>query len=140
MNSFILIAELANDPQRRETQDQRVLAQFDARFPGTRPDETPGRVRVVGWGELAEEIIRTFHKGDRVAIEGRLHVNLVEREGYKEKVAEVVAQRITPLEFTLAPTNDDREQPLASSSFPSSAAPLGAESSEAGTNFDDIPF
>ena len=78
-------------------------------FPGTRAEDPPSRLKVVGWGNLAQEIQERFHQGDRVVIEGSLRMNTIERpEGFKEKRAELTAQRIyslgadTPLEASLA--------------------------------------
>ncbi|NJK33497.1 MAG: single-stranded DNA-binding protein [Oscillatoriales cyanobacterium SM2_2_1] len=48
----------------------------------------------MGWNNLAEEIISTYHMGDHVVIEGRLRIDSVDRGTHKEKRTELVAQRI----------------------------------------------
>lgn len=96
MNSCILMAEVIQDPQLRYTPDnQTPIAELWVQFAGLREDEPPAKVKVVGWGNLAQEIQERYHVGDRVIIEGRLHMNTVERqEGFKEKRAELTAQKV----------------------------------------------
>lgn len=96
MNSCILMAEVIQDPQLRYTPDnQTPIAELWVQFAGLREDEPPAKLKVVGWGNLAQEIQERYHVGDRVIIEGRLHMNTVERqEGFKEKRAELTVQKI----------------------------------------------
>lgn len=98
MNSCILMAEIIKDPELRYTPDDLTQAQMLVEFPGLRPEEPRGTLKVVGWGKLAEEIHSSYHVGDRVIIEGRLNMNTIERrEGFKEKRAELTASRIYKL-------------------------------------------
>jgi single-strand DNA-binding protein len=99
MNHCILLAEVIQEPQLRYTSDtQTPIAELIVQFPGLRPDDPASTVKVVGWGNLAQEIQATYHMGDRVVIEGRLSMNTLDRpEGFKEKRAELTAQRIHPL-------------------------------------------
>ena len=96
MNSCILMAEITQDPQLRYTSDnQTAVAEMVVQFAGLRDDEPMATMKVVGWGNLAQEIQERYHQGDRIIIEGRLGMNTVERqEGFKEKRAEMTAQRI----------------------------------------------
>ena len=96
MNSCILMAEITQDPQLRYTPDnQTAVAEMVVQFAGLRDDEPMATMKVVGWGNLAQEIQERYHQGDRVIIEGRIGMNTVERpEGFKEKRAEMTVQRI----------------------------------------------
>ncbi len=97
MNSCILMAEIVQDPQLRYTTDNLAIAEMLVQFPGLKAEDQPATLKVVGWGNLAQEIQQSYHQGDRVIIEGRLNMNTVQLEGYKEKRAELTAQRIHPL-------------------------------------------
>ena len=97
MNSCILMAEIVQEPQLRYTTDQTALAEMLVQFPGLRGEDPPATLKVVGWGNLAQEIQQRYHQGDRVIIEGRLSMNTVEREGFKEKRAELTVQRMHPI-------------------------------------------
>jgi single-strand DNA-binding protein len=98
MNSCILMAEIIQQPQLRYTPDNQVqIAEMLVQFPGPRPEDPPEHLKVIGWGTLAGEIHEKYHEGDRVIIEGRLGMNTIERDGIKEKRAELTAQKIYSL-------------------------------------------
>ncbi|MEG3897776.1 MULTISPECIES: single-stranded DNA-binding protein [unclassified Microcoleus] len=95
MNSCILMAEIIQQPQLRYTSENQLqIAEMLVQFPGPKPEDPPEHLKVIGWGNLAQEIHEKYHEGDRVIIEGRLGMNTIERDGIKEKRAELTAQRI----------------------------------------------
>jgi single-stranded DNA-binding protein len=101
MNSCILMAEIVQEPQLRYTADnQTQITEMLVEFPGPKQDDPPETLKVVVWGNLAQETYDRYRPGDRVVIEGRLSMNTVDRpEGFKEKRAELTAQRIHSLEL-----------------------------------------
>jgi single-strand DNA-binding protein len=111
MNSCILMAEITEDPQLRYTSDnQTAVAEMVVQFPGLRDDEPMATMKVVGWGNLAQEIQEKYHQGDQIIIEGRIGMNLIERqEGFKEKRAEMTAQRIHRLDAGTTMTSSAAE-------------------------------
>jgi single-strand DNA-binding protein len=149
MNSCILMAEIIKNPELRYTSDnQMAIADMFVQFtpPGSRPDERPPTIEVVGWGNLATEIKENFKQGDRVTIEGRLEMNTLERDGYKEKRAKLVASRIYHITAVDSPAATPRDTSAAPSSPPASSrnaspAPRNEEPSafDAGDT-DKIPF
>ena len=164
MNSCILMAEIVQAPELRYTSDtQTPIAEMFVEFPGLRAEDPASRLKVVGWGNLAQEIQERFHQGDRVVIEGSLRMNTIDRpEGFKEKRAELTAQRIhslgadTALETstasTPAPASNQAAKPssAAPSAKPAPATPTAKaktgkfqtqpEPATATPDFDDIPF
>lgn len=90
------MVEILQDPQLRYTADNQMpIAEMMVQFSGPRPTDAPGSLKVIGWGNLAQEISANYHQGDQVIIEGRLGMSLVERpEGFKEKRAELTVQKI----------------------------------------------
>ena len=99
MNNCILMAESIQEPQLRFTPDnQTPIAEMRVQFAGLRPEEPAVTLKVVGWGNLAQDIQANYHVGDRVILDGRLTMNTVERpEGFKEKTAEMTVQKIYAL-------------------------------------------
>lgn len=165
MNSCILMAEIVQAPELRYTSDtQTPIAEMFVEFPGSRAEDPPSRLKVVGWGNLAQEIQERFHQGDRVVIEGSLRMNTVDRpEGFKEKRAELTAQRIyslgadtaleastvaaTPAAASGQPAKPSNTAPLAvkpASATPTAKAKAGKFQSVPDAppegDFDDIPF
>jgi single-stranded DNA-binding protein len=99
------MATIISEPELRSTQDNMKVANVLIEFEGMREDEPPAKIKLVGWGKLAEEIEENYRPGDRVIIEGRLSMNLVKMKSgnygdYTEKRAELVASRIYSLGTT----------------------------------------
>jgi single-stranded DNA-binding protein len=98
MNSCILMAEIIKNPELRYTADNQIavtdmFVQFAPPF-GSRPDDPHPTLEVIGWNNLATEMKEKYKKGDRVIVEGRLEMNTIERDGYKEKRARLIASRL----------------------------------------------
>lgn len=97
MNSCILMAQIVQEPQLRFTSDQMAICEMLVEFSERGSQPTSSKLKVVGWGNLAQEIQKSYHQGDRVIIEGRLTMSSVQQDGYKEKKAELTVQKIYPL-------------------------------------------
>ncbi|MHC5774231.1 single-stranded DNA-binding protein [Nostoc sp.] len=98
MNSCVLMAEIINEPQLRYTADNLGVTEMLVQFPNSqKPEDPPATLKVVGWGNLATEIQQNYHQGDRVILVGRLTMNTVPMEGFKEKRAELTVQQIQPV-------------------------------------------
>ena len=96
MNSIIVIGTTVQAPQLRYTQDnQTAIAEMIVQFPGTRDNDPPSQLKVMGWGNVAQEM-QGCQVGDQYLLEGRLQVNLVQRESFKEKLAELRLSRFGP--------------------------------------------
>jgi single-strand DNA-binding protein len=123
MNSCILMAEIVQDPQLRYTSDNQVpVAEMLVQFPGLKAEDPPATLKVVGWGNLAQEIKERYHSGDRVVLEGRLAMTRIDRpEGFKETRAELTVQRVHPLG---ADTNFTSPMPMATPARTAPAAPV----------------
>jgi single-stranded DNA-binding protein len=143
MNSCILMAEIIQDPQLRYTSDnQTPIAEMLVQFPGLRDEDPPATLKVVGWGNLAQEIQEHYHTGDHVVIEGRLGMNMIDRpEGFKEKRAELTAQRIHRLEGASVTTNSaaPADSPAANSPAANSRAAQPAAQPHAQTKAQSRP-
>ena len=142
------MAQIVQEPQLRYTPDQTALAEMLVQFPGPRAEDPPATLKVVGWGNLAQEIQQNHHQGDRVIIEGRLSMSTVERkEGFKEKRAELTVQRIHSLGAdasfgTSATVSSDTGNDNSSLGSVESRTPVAATASNAGVINDfatDVP-
>lgn len=146
MNSCVIMAEITRPPQLRYTQDnQTAIADMEVQFMGLRPEDPPSKLKVIGWGLLAQEMQTAYSIGDQVVIEGRLGINSVDRpEGFKEKQAELTASKIYSLGVTdmsspsLSPPSPETAAPVATSTR--SKAPKASPPPAAEPDFDDIPF
>jgi single-strand DNA-binding protein len=167
MNSCVLMAEIVKDPELRFMQDgQTAIAEMTVQFPAFRAEDPMEMLKVVGWGNLAQQIQEQFHTGDQVVMEGRLNMVLVDRpEGFKEKRAEFTVGRIHRVQADLnAPriANNPAATMATPATMPASAQPRAAapatpkpatvpaapaaskppapSPSDYEPNYDDIPF
>ena len=159
MNNCILMAEIIQEPQLRFTPDnQTPIAEMRVQFAGLRPEEPPVTLKVVGWGNIAQDIQANYHVGDRVIIDGRLTMNTIERpEGFKEKMAEITVQKIYALNgaeissSAIAPSAETIAQPAtvtATQAAKPAATPRAKTTTKAPAapapidqpELDDIPF
>lgn len=140
------MAEITRSPQLRYTQDnQTAIADMEVQLNGLRPEDPPAKLKVIGWGNLAQEMQNTYSIGDRIVIEGRLGINSVDRpEGFKEKQAELTASKIYSLGITeLNPTPMASTPPTPAMPAPTatrSKAPKSSPPPMPEPDFDDIPF
>jgi single-strand DNA-binding protein len=98
VNHCLLEVEVLEAPQVRYTQDnQTPVAEMAVRFDGLRPEDPPGQIKVVGWGNLAQDLQNRAQAGQRLVVEGRLRINSVSRpDGVKEKRVELTLARLHP--------------------------------------------
>ncbi|AFY94599.1 single-stranded DNA-binding protein [Chamaesiphon minutus] len=119
MNSCILMAEIIKNPEIRSTPDNQMeVANMVVQFApplGSRPGERSPTIEVVGWGNLATEMKENYKQGDRVTIEGRLQMNTIERDGYKEKRAQLIASHLYHLSTVDMPASAPTATAAASS-------------------------
>ena len=99
MNHCLLEVEVLEAPQIRYTQDnQTPIAEMTVQIEGLRPDDPPGTLKVVGWGNLAQDLQNRVRAGQRVVLEGRMRINSVARaDGVREKKAELTLSRLHSL-------------------------------------------
>lgn len=150
MNSCILMATITSQPQLRYTQEnQTPLADMMVEFPNLKESDPPSSLKVVAWRDLANEVSQNYQPGEQVVLEGRLRMNIIERqEGFKEKRAEFTLSRIhrlggggnvpTPSSQANTSTDNSSENVV---QFPQSQPSQPAEgTSQDDSNLDDIPF
>jgi single-strand DNA-binding protein len=116
VNHCLLEVDVLEAPQVRYTQDnQTPVAEMLVQIEGLRPDDPPGQLKVVGWGNLAQDLQNRVQPGQRLVLEGRLRMSTVSRQdGVKEKRAEFTLARLHPLGTAISP---------APAAVPTAAAP-----------------
>ena len=141
MNHCLIQALINSAPQMRYTKEnQTPIAEMTVNFKGLRSEDPMRELKVLGWGNIAQEMIDGLKEGQNIVLEGRLRMNSVTRkDGTKEKQPELTASKIhhiTPVEQIKTDeketnTLNDKKDNLQNSSWDSS--PLVPE-------VDEIPF
>ncbi len=139
MNSCVLMAKIVSQPQLRFIQENDLaVANMIVEFATNAPNSPPYTMKTVAWGNLAKDIQQQYHEGDQVILSGRLKMDLQERQGYKEKVAELTISHIYPLASATPPDNvvDLNSYQMDSNNFE-----LDQQEQPAGDmDYDDMPF
>ncbi len=125
MNHCLLEVDVLEAPQVRYTQDnQTPVAEMAVQFDALRPDDPPGQLKVVGWGNLAQDLQNRVQVGQRLMIEGRMRMNTVTRQdGVKEKRAEFTLSRLHPIGAGMASPPMAMAQPAATATVASRTGP-----------------
>ena len=141
MNHFLIQAVIKSSPQMRYTKENKTpIAEMKVNFKGLRSEDPLRELKVLGWGNIAQEMIDNLKEGQNIVIEGRLRMNSVtKKDGTKEKQAELTASKfhnVNPVEQIKAEikettNNNDKQETNKNSNWDSS--PLVPE-------VDEIPF
>jgi len=97
MNKVILMGRLVRDPETRPLTDTMQVCNFcvavDRKYKkdGGQAADFPN---VVAFGKTADFIDKYFHKGMKIALEGRIQTSSYEKDGRKHYTTEVVAESV----------------------------------------------
>ena len=121
LNKVILMGRLVRDPELRHTQSNIPVATFRLavdrgykRDPNNPQQQTADFIDVVSWRDQAEFVSKWFHKGQLVAVAGRLQQReWKDRDGNNRTTFEVVAS-----EVHFAERRNDSQQYTDGSQYP----------------------
>lgn len=95
MNKVMLIGNLAADPELRHTASGKYTTEIRLGVNRRGRDAGCDWLSVVCWQTTAETVCKYLHKGDKIAVSGRLQSRSYEaKDGGKRYVTEVVADEI----------------------------------------------
>ena len=135
MNHCVLEVEVVDAPTVRYTQDnQTPIGEMTVRFDALRDGDPPGELKVVGWGNLAQELQTKVQVGQRLMLEGRLRMNTVPRQdGMKEKRAEFTLARMHPIGASAS-------TPTPAAATSTAPAPSGGQAETEAANWNAAPL
>ena len=113
MNHCLIQSVIKTNPQMRYTKDnQTPIAEMMVGIKGLRNDDPVNDLKVLGWGNIAQEMVDQLKEGDSVVLEGRLRMNSVTRkDGTKEKQAELTASKIHHITKREIGSNENNSDP-----------------------------
>ena len=96
MNHCLIQAVINSAPKMRYTKENKTpIAEMIVNFKGLRSEDPIRELKILGWGNIAQEMIDELNEGQNIVIEGRLRMNSVTRkDGTKEKQPELTASKI----------------------------------------------
>ena len=103
MNKAILIGRLTRDPELRTTPTGRNVCQFsiavNRNFTNANGEREADFINCVVWDKQAENLAKYQHKGNQIAVEGRIQIrNYDDKDGKKVYVTEILASNISFLD------------------------------------------
>ena len=131
LNTVCLMGRLVAEPERRVTTNNKAVTTFtiavDRPYSKNKEADFP---KIVAWENTAEFVSKYFHKGDMIAIQGRIQTrNYEDSNGNKRTAFEVVA---TEVSFCGGKNESN-------SSNASAPTPVPTDYEEIGEN-EDLPF
>ena len=122
MNHCLIQAVINSAPQMRYTKENQIpIAEMTVNFTGLRTEDPVRELKVLGWGNVAQEMTNDLKEGQNIVLEGRLRMNSVTRkDGTKEKQPELTASKIHHITLTdqvksnnklTNPTQEKKEDP-----------------------------
>jgi len=152
MNKVILIGRLAREPEVKYTQGNEPLAVTRFAMAVDRPlarrsnsngEKTVDFLNCVCFGKRGEAISKYFHKGNRIAVVGRIQTGeYTDQSGNKRYTTDIVVE-----EFDFIESRSEREASANSSAPAYSNAPQASNSQPEGfysiddsTDDEDLPF
>ncbi len=141
MNHCLIQSVISSAPQMRYTKEnQTPIAEMVVNFKGLRNEDPNRELRVLGWGNIAQEMIDELKEGQNIVIEGRLRMNSVTRkDGTKEKQPELTASKI----HHIAPIEQiklEKEERISSPDKSENSQKSSWDSSPLVPEVDEIPF
>lgn len=122
LNNVTLMGRLTADPEIRQTQSGLSVASFRIAVERDTKSENGERaadfINCAAWRQSAEFVSKYFHKGNMIALTGRIQTrNYQDKDGNNRTATEVVADRIS---FT-GEKNNDNGNPAYSAPAPAPA-------------------
>ena len=111
MNHCLIQAVINSAPQMRYTKEnQTPIAEMIVNFKGLRSEDPTRDLKIIGWGNIAQEMVDELNEGQNIIVEGRMKMNSVTRkDGTKEKQPELTASKIHQIERVDAINSNQKE-------------------------------
>jgi len=141
MNHCLIQAVINSAPQMRYTKENQIpIAEMIVNFKGLRSEDPTRELKILGWGNIAQEMIDELKEGQNIVIEGRLRMNSVTRkDGTKEKQAELTASKIHQISPVNVTKSDQKEKNVSFDNKESNQK-SSWDSSPLIPEVDEIPF
>ena len=141
MNHCLIQAVINTVPQMRYTKENQIpIAEMVVNFKGLRSEDPIRELKVLGWGNVAQEMVDELKEGQNIIIEGRLKMNSVTRkDGTKEKQPELTASKIHQINI-VDNANPDTKDNTPSLNKKENTQEKSWDSSPLVPEVDEIPF
>ena len=142
INSVVIIGRLTRDIEVRYTEDNKAIGNVTIAVPrsfkNANGEYESDFINCVLFREIAERVKEYTHKGDLIAVRGRIQTrNYEDKDGNKKYITEVVAERISFLSIKKDGKESKEEIKVQSKEESDPYAEMGREIE---LNEEDLPF
>lgn len=142
INSVVIIGRLTRDIEVRYTEDNKAIGNITIAVPrsfkNANGEYESDFINCVLFREIAERVKEYTHKGDLIAVRGRIQTrNYEDKDGNKKYITEVVAEKISFLSMKKDGKESKEEIKVQSKEESDPYAEIGREIE---LNEEDLPF
>ena len=142
INSVVIIGRLTRDIEVRYTEDNKAIGNITIAvrrsFKNANEEYESDFINCVLFREIAERVKEYTHKGDLIAVRGRIQTrNYEDKEGNKKHITEVVAEKISFLSIKKDGKESKEEIKVQPKEESDPYAEMGREIE---LNEEDLPF
>ena len=116
LNQLILVGRLAKKPELKESENEKkythITLAVPRSFKNMNGEYDTDFVDCLLWDSVAEHTVEYCNKGDIVGVKGRIQNRTVEKDGIKNNILEVVAEKITFLTNQKEKTTENVEKDI----------------------------
>lgn len=109
MNHVTLMGRLTKEPEVRYTQDDMAIARYTLAVDRRSKDKATDFISCVAFGKSAEFAEKWLHKGNKIAVEGRIQTNnYTKQDGTKVYTTDVVIENHEFCESVASTQNNEQ--------------------------------
>ena len=94
MNKVILMGRLTNEPELRQTQNGTMVVKFGLAVKRRFSNDQADFLNCSAWGKTAEFVSKYFHKGNMIALSGRIETGSYQKDGQTVYTTGIVAEEV----------------------------------------------
>lgn len=99
MNTYTLIGRVVKDIEIKESENKKKYAYLtlavDRTYKNANDEKITDFIDMIVWNEVAERVSEYCHKGDLIAVNGRIETRMKEVDDHNEKVTTLVCDRVS---------------------------------------------
>lgn len=111
MNNYTLIGRLVKDLEVKESENKKkygyITVAVNRTYKNAEGNYDTDFIDMIVWNDIAERISEYCHKGDLIAVNGRIETRMTTVDDHNEKVTSLVCDKVT---FLSAKKNEEESK------------------------------
>lgn len=111
MNNYTLIGRLVKDLEVKESENKKkygyITVAVNRTYKNAEGNYDTDFIDMIVWNDIAERISEYCHKGDLIAVNGRIETRMTTVDDHNEKVTSLVCDKVT---FLQAKKNEEESK------------------------------